>query len=108
MPPVVGHVEDLADHGHVLLVREREDAVLAAAVVGDLLDAVAERDAPAVHVPALGVLAHALERLGREVHAVELVDDLDHPLVEEALGRLGVEVLGDRLHLRRRACGAGP
>jgi hypothetical protein len=97
MPPVRGEVEDLADHGHVLLVREREHPVLAAVLVGDLLDAVAERDAPAVDVPALGVLAHALDGLGREVHRVELVDDLDHPLVEEALGGLGVEVLGDRL-----------
>ena len=48
-------------------------------------------------VAALGILAHALHRLGAEVHGIELVDDLDHALVEETLRRLRIVVLGDRL-----------
>ena len=72
--------------------------MLAPRGVGHPLDAVAVRGLPAVVVAALGVLAHALHGLGREVHRVELVDDLDHPLVEEALRRLRIVVLGDGLH----------
>lgn len=95
---VVGRqVEAAPDDGHLVLGAGRELAVLPAAHL-DLLQPVAVGDAPAVDEAPLGVLAHALHGLGGEVHRVELVDHLDHPLVQEALGGLGVVGLGDGLH----------
>ena len=95
-----GHVEDALDVRHGFRIAEHEPAVLLAAGVRPLLDPVAVGDRAAVVVAALGVLGHALHRLGREVHRVELVDDLDHALVQEPLRRGGVEVLGDALDHR--------
>ncbi len=93
------HLEDALHELDLTVGSEDEVTVLAALAVGLPLQAIAEGHAAAVDVAALGVLLHPLERLGGQVHRVELVDDLDHPLVEEALGGVGVEVLGDALDL---------
>jgi len=96
-PVVRGQVEDASDDGDLLLRPGRQPGVGSLATVGDPLQPVAVGHAAAVAVAALRVLPHPLDRLGGQVHRVELVDDLDHPLVEEPLRRLRVVVLGDRL-----------
>ena len=92
-----GKAEDLPHSIHLVFGAEHQAAVFAA-IDQHLLQPVAVGRAATVVVAALRVLLHPLHGLGGQVHRVELIDYLDHALVEEALGRVGVEVLRDGLH----------
>jgi len=91
------HVEDPPEDSDFLLRSRCESRVLSSTALDDPFQTVAVGNATAVAIPPLGILPHPLDCLGGQVHRVELVDDLDHPFVQEALWRLRVVVLGDRL-----------